>query len=1379
MRKEQFLIMGMALAVVSAAEQRSQPQIDSSHLHARVVARENWQAQGRRIPGLNSAALRHRAIQQKLQMRVMQFASSTTASGSWTLLGPLPLPSDASGSGIQDYSWVSGRATAVAIDPNDPTGNTVFAGGAYAGVWKSTNAGVLSTDPSSVLWTPLTDTQATLAIGSIAVQPQLSNPNPAASIVLAGTGETNSSADSYYGLGILRSADAGQTWNLISQDAGGTHSFAGLGFSKIAFSTANPSLVVAAAASASQGIVEALENPVALTRGLYYSADAGLTWQFANLADAGLNISPSSVSALVYNPAAGMFFAAVRFHGFYSSSDGANWTRLPVQPGLALTASSCPAQTAQPSTCPIYRGELAVVPNRPGPNKFGEMYAWFVDANDNDQGIWQSLDRGASWTQINDSGITNCGDLFGGCGTAQGSYNLSLAAVPDGTATDIYAGAVNLYKCVITNAFPSCNGTGKNSFVNLTHVYGCSDISKVHPDQHAIDSLGANGTALMYFANDGGIYRALDGFTGLTSGTCGQSNQFDSLNATLGPMTQFVSIAQSSVHPDLLFGGTQDNGAPATAFSQSGGSWVNVDAGDNGYTAVNPANENEWFVASPPDSISGVNLFRCPDGIGCDTQDFANHQVADSNQVGGDTGAFYLPFILDPAGSGAILLGTCRIWRGSSSGGNFSVLSPDFETGGSGACTGTEVNLVRSLTAGGPTDSSGYSQVIYAATNGYGPLISTTPIGGHVWVTTSADAGPTSWADRTSGINPNGFPISAIAIDPADPSGKTAYVAIMGFHTSHVWRTKDAGVSWTDFSGTTPNSLPDAPVNSVAIVPDAAGTTIYVGSDVGVFASSTSSPSWSELNPVAGQPGFLPNVAVTELRYFNSGGLKRLRAATYGRGLWEWDLITTPDFQLTVSNNPQTIVAGSTGKYNGKVFARNGYSSSVNLTCTAGNTSPPPTCAVTPASVVPSAGGAAYTINATGPAGDYLFNLHALGTDASAISHDLAFTLHVTDFTLSTPSPASISVAPGATSSSASLTVSPVGNFTGLIALSCAGLPAGATCLFTPSNVVTPTSGVPATLTLTVSTLPSTPLSTSQVTISAASQGAITKTQSFTLIVGATPDYTLSISNSPQTVQANTTAVFQGTLTAVNGYSSTVVLSCGEQAPPNCAVNPANVTPTASGTAFTINASSSTAQNYSFSVNATGNDPASLAHSAPIVLTVLPAAAFDFSMGVNPQSASVPVGQSTTYTVDVNPGTASFPSNVTFSCSNLPALTTCTFNPSQVGAGSGNSTAALTLTTTAPGHALSSGTIALLSFPIFGFLCLGPPTGRSRYRVASVLCIALVIVASVSCGGGLQGNGTAGAGTANPGTPKGTYNITVTATCGSVNHSSTISLTVN
>jgi hypothetical protein len=113
--------------------------------------------------------------------------------------------------------------------------------------------------------------------------------------------------------------------------------------------------------------------------------------------DGPSTVAPSSTTAVVYDAAATEFFAAIRFHGFYKSADGIHWTRLIQQPGNGLLNLSClPSPTLQ--TCPIYRGEIAVVPNRAGANGLGEVYVWYTDGNDVDQGIWKTVDAGATWT---------------------------------------------------------------------------------------------------------------------------------------------------------------------------------------------------------------------------------------------------------------------------------------------------------------------------------------------------------------------------------------------------------------------------------------------------------------------------------------------------------------------------------------------------------------------------------------------------------------------------------------------------------------------------------------------------------------------------------------------------------------------------------------------------------------------------------------------------------------------------------------------------------------------------------------------------------------------------------------------------------------------
>src|SRR5713226_4341850 len=94
---------------------------------------ELWFGHGCVIPGQATAALRYRAHRQKLELRALHAAAPHVAGTNafprvapgtvWRPLGPVPLASDATGLGVQDYSMVAGRATAVAVDPADGTGN--------------------------------------------------------------------------------------------------------------------------------------------------------------------------------------------------------------------------------------------------------------------------------------------------------------------------------------------------------------------------------------------------------------------------------------------------------------------------------------------------------------------------------------------------------------------------------------------------------------------------------------------------------------------------------------------------------------------------------------------------------------------------------------------------------------------------------------------------------------------------------------------------------------------------------------------------------------------------------------------------------------------------------------------------------------------------------------------------------------------------------------------------------------------------------------------------------------------------------------------------------------------------------------------------------
>jgi hypothetical protein len=1137
----------------------------------------------------------------------------------------MPLASDASGNGTQDYGPVAGGTTAVAIDPADPSGNTVYIAGAQSGVWKSTNAA--SPDPSSVMWSPVTDSQATLAMGAIAIQP--GNGDPAKSVILAATGDANNSSDAYFGLGILRSTDAGGTWSLVRTANNGSLSFSGLGGARMAFSSAagQTNTVVAAMAATFEGVVEGASTS-ATKRGLYTSVDAGQSWTFNALSDPGGMTDATSATSVVYNAAAGQFFAVARYHGFYSSRDGVSWTRLANQPGGPfLSTAVCPPQSSSNGySCPIYRGEMAVVPGR------NEMYAWYVylspDGGVVNGGIWESVNGGSSWSSISDAGITNCGDVEG-CGVQQGSYDLTLMAIPNASDTDLYAGSVNLYKCGLKPSNPYCT---VSPFFNLTHAYGCNPIAApahVHPAQHAmagiIPATGTDsGDALLYFANDGGVYRALDGYFGLATGSCSGKNQFDDLNQNLGSMTQFVNFSQHPSDVNIIVGGAQGNGSPATNQATTNPSWSNVLGGDGAHTAIDLGAPTNWYASNPDVAPGGLGIQVCTSGINCNNAGF--DFVATSNDVGGDDGGFIFPYVLDPYSS-AMIVGTCRVWRGPRTGGPFIALSPNLETLGSGTCTGNEVNQLRALATSGLTDSNG-SSIIYATTNGLGPIdgpLQAVP-GGRVWVTRDASAGVPAFVDVTNNgpqgsINPNQYPISAVALDSSDATGNTAYVTVMGFTggAGHVWKTTNSGATWSDFTA----NLPDAPVNAIVVYPPM--SQVYVGTDVGVFGSSISAPSWIELgpNPSTNLPGFLPNVSVTGLGVFASGGQQLLRASTYGRGIWQFNLVITPDFQFAVSNPSVTAFAGQAVTFNGTITALNGYTSSVTLGCVADTTNPPPTCSVTPSTLMPGSK-TPFTVTAAGSPGDYSFALQVAGSDAKHITHKIPLSLHLLSFGLTAPSPATVNVARGNTSSPVSFQVTAAGSFKQSVTVSCSPNLANAVCNLTPGTTVNPTSSSPVNMTATVAVPADTTAGSYTAAIQATTAGAISPlSTSFTLNVTANPDFVLSEPSAFPEVNAGSAGTTGPiSIAAQDGFSGTVALSCpATYGADSCSIAPSSVNSFPATATLTVNGTKFIAGTYSLTIRGTSG---ATVHTLAVPFTV-----GDYSMSGTQNVASAPGGQVT------------------------------------------------------------------------------------------------------------------------------------------------------
>jgi len=896
------------------------------------------------------------ARQQHVAMLAQQAASPQLSSlnAAWQPIGPNQVASIA-------YGNVTGRITAIAIDPVDTQGNTVYVGTTGGGVWKSTNAAGPSA--ASVTFIPLTDTLPvfsansgtsaipSLSIGAISVQ---------SGVVLAGTGDPNDASDSFYGGGLLRSADGGLTWTLIQNShdgALGNHSFSGLGFAGFAWSSAMPGTVVAAVSQAAEGVVVNAVDTSDSVMGLYYSTDAGVTWQMSTIMDGSQivqapqppGVDPGrAATSVVWNPVRQRFYAAIRYHGYYESADGETWTRLTHQPGTGLTTTACPTAPGTPgsATCPIFRGALAVQATT------GDTFALTVDSNNVDQGLWQDA------CVLSGTSCTNTTVTFGnqlpsspmevGNGSTvipQADYNLALAAVssgPSGSTQDtlLYAGTIDLYRCSLAAGCVLRNTTNA--------VDGCAAPAQVAPAQHAIAALATTGLPLIYLGNDGGLWRSTDGVNQqATPCSADDATHFQNLNSGLGSLAEVISFAQHPTDANTLLVGLGANGTASTAAASSATPWPQLSTGEGGGVAIDQTDPLLWYAST----AAGVSVRQCTNGTACGAADFAGAPTIGAAQTAGDTSLIDAPWLLDPALSSDIIIGTCRVWRGPAADGTSWSSSNAISKllgGAQNASCGGANPVVRSLAAGGPVSNAAAAQnagseVLYAGMAGV--LDGGGSFGGHLFSIASANTAgsTTTWNDlaaspvtngQGAGFNAGGFDISSLAADPLDTTGQTIYATVMGFagngvNTAHLYRSIDGGAHWTNVS----SNLPNAPANSVVVDPNDANT-VYVAMDTGVYVTTqittcVTANCWS----VYGSS--LPNAPVVELVAASAmptgdGRTGELRAATYGRGLWQIPLLTAataaqPAISLSpiglsfstqpvaTESSPQTITVTNTG----------------------------------------------------------------------------------------------------------------------------------------------------------------------------------------------------------------------------------------------------------------------------------------------------------------------------------------------------------------------------------------------------------------------------------------------------------------------------------
>jgi photosystem II stability/assembly factor-like uncharacterized protein len=397
--------------------------------------------------------------------------------------------------------------------------------------------------------------------------------------------------------------------------------------------------------------------------------------------------------------------------------------------------------------------------------------------------------------------------------------------------------------------------------VTLTDIGGYS--GGIHPDQHMVVNIpGYNGSTVrtIFVGNDGGMFRGADAYSVSPGGG------WTELNNNLG-ITEFYGGAGNATSGTVI-GGAQDNGTLRRTAAANTESWSAMFGGDGGRCAADQTDPNyfygEYVYLQIHRSVngggsssyiwSGIGDAGLPDPDAEPTPDGYPDPDAQAN--------FIAPILLDPNNPNILLGGGSNLWRSV----NVKAPTPSWGNAFTNPGNGSFISAI--------TVAPGNSDIIWVGFNN-----------GDVYATANGTAVNPTWTRKDLG-SPN-LPdrvCTRLTVDPIHSS--VVYATFGGFSADNVYRTTDGGTTWANIA----SGLPAAPVRSLVIAPFNTNY-LYVGTEVGVFASATSGATWSPANDGPA------NVSVEELFWMGQS----LVAVTHGRGF----------FRILVASSPVISVSGT------------------------------------------------------------------------------------------------------------------------------------------------------------------------------------------------------------------------------------------------------------------------------------------------------------------------------------------------------------------------------------------------------------------------------------------------------------------------------------